>query len=156
MTRRKITLTLALASAAILTIVLAGIVFEQPIREQWYIWNLESDTPRERWRAAKALGKMRSARAVVPLLDVARRSLDELWGPEDIDAYFAKALIAIGPEAVGPLVEVLSDPAEPRDLRLHGAAILEVMEEEGVIPDNASDLRKRVQAQEWGRGGLPE
>jgi HEAT repeat protein len=57
--------------------------------------------------AAEALGKIGDARAAGPLIEMVRAELDGPWFIEDSDA--GKALLRMGPPAVGPLMEALKD-----------------------------------------------
>jgi hypothetical protein len=78
--------------------------------------------PVHAWRA---LGQLRAEAAVVPLLQLHRQLQQEQdYGDDWIVEELPRVLGQIGPAALGPIAEVLADPAQPEGTRCVAASAL--------------------------------
>jgi hypothetical protein len=74
MAARGKTMALSIAGVGILVLLAGAVVLREPILEEWHIHKLRTGDPEEARRAAEALGKMGSVRAVPALLEAPGRS----------------------------------------------------------------------------------
>ncbi len=89
---------------ALLTLILTGFAFKDPILERWYLGRLVSKDIATRDHAIGRLAELRSERAIPHLLEIVRREGTDPNNPRSGRSAF-RALLAIGPKGIAVLLE---------------------------------------------------
>jgi hypothetical protein len=79
-TQRGKMLAFAAGSVGLMVIFTTVVIYRSRLREEWYLWKLESQDPTESYLAAKKLGTMPSVHVVEPLLMAIHRDRLEHGG----------------------------------------------------------------------------
>ncbi len=130
MTSKGRRLTYLIIPLGLVVLVVAVYAFRGPIREQWYLWELESEDEEEQEFAAEKLGEMGSVRAVPILVQILRDFRqteterpnqaillgEKLILLEMTEEYFddfwqAKAITQIGSRGLPHLIDSIKDDA---------------------------------------------
>jgi HEAT repeat protein len=96
---------------AILVLILAGRSLKDRAVEQWYLWKLQSKDRRTRIEAARALGEMRSIRAIPLVMELIRAMTrpaeDESW--EELQQCW-RVFCGVGPPAAPTATAAMRNP----------------------------------------------
>src|SRR5262245_30102485 len=113
-------------AGGLLVMVAVGFAAKDRIREEWYLYRLETGSAEQRMYAIRELETGRSLRAIPKLVSILEREELQRSGKflVRMDMCAANALIGIGQPALPMLAAAVRDPRATRNLLSHAVNIL--------------------------------